>query len=44
MITIYWKEIRENLKWAVLLMLGVGLCMAWTVYMIGYPRNWQTAT
>ena len=35
MTAIIWKEIRENLKWAVLLMLGVGACLAWNLYLAG---------
>ncbi len=36
---IIWKEIRENLKWAVLLMLGVGVCLAWVLYELRSPWN-----
>ncbi len=38
---IIWKEIRENAKWAVLLMLAAAACMVWTIYVIGQPRSWQ---
>ncbi len=34
---IIWKEIRENLKWAVLWMLGVTLAMAWVLYSTRNP-------
>ena len=41
MSAIIWKEIRENLKWAVLLMLGVGACMAFALYQMTSPYYWR---
>ena len=31
-----WKELRENFKWAVLWMLGMGLAMAYALSSPGY--------
>ena len=41
MLAILWKELRENLKWAVLWALGVAAVMAYTLHEKGRPTTWD---
>lgn len=38
---IIWKEIRENLKWAVLAMLALAVVIAYNLYLMSRPYNWD---